>query len=45
MMLNEVTITVPKPTLAMVLEKDNLNASWKAVKAYQGLTARIYKGC
>lgn len=35
-MLNEATMTAPKPTLAMVLEKDNLNASWKAVKANRG---------
>jgi RNA-directed DNA polymerase len=36
MMLNEVTMEVPKPTLASVLEKDNLNASWLAVKANRG---------
>ena len=35
-MLNEATMTAPKPTLAKVLEKDNLNASWQAVKANRG---------
>jgi len=36
MMLNEGTITAPKPTLESVLEKNNLNAAWLAVKANDG---------
>ncbi len=35
-MLNEATMAAPKPTLASVLERDNLNASWLAVKANRG---------
>ena len=35
-MLNEETIETPRPTLALVLEKDNLKASWAAVKANRG---------
>ena len=35
-MLNEVTMDSPKPTLASVLEKDNLNAAWLSVKANRG---------
>ncbi len=35
-MLNEATMETPKPTLASVLERDNLNASWLAVKANRG---------
>ena len=35
-MLNEVTTTAPRPTLATVLQRDNLNASWLAVKANRG---------
>ncbi len=35
-MLNEVNMDAPKPTLASVLERDNLNASWLAVKANRG---------
>ena len=36
MMLNEETMEAPKPTLASVLQRDNLNASWRAVKANRG---------
>ena len=36
MMLNEATMAVPKPTLGSVLKRDNLNASWLAVKANRG---------
>ena len=36
MMLNEGTNAAPKPTLAAVLQRDNLNASWRAVKANRG---------
>ena len=36
MMLNEVTMESPRPTLARVMERDNLNASWLAVKANRG---------
>lgn len=35
-MLNEATMNAPKPTLAAVLQRDNLNASWLAVKANRG---------
>jgi len=35
-MLNEETMAAPKPTLAAVLEKDNLKASWQAVKTNRG---------
>jgi len=35
-MLNEETMTALKPTLESVLEKDNLRAAWKAVKANDG---------
>ena len=35
-MLNEETMAAPKPTLAAVLQRDNLNASWLAVKANRG---------
>ena len=35
-MLNEETMVAPKPTLASVLQRDNLNASWLAVKANRG---------
>lgn len=35
-MLNEETKAAPKPTLESVLEKDNLNASWLAVKSNNG---------
>ena len=35
-MLNEVTMAASKPTLASVLQRDNLNASWQAVKANRG---------
>ena len=33
---NEGIMEVPKPTLAAVLEKENLNRSWKAVRANKG---------
>ena len=35
-MLNEVTMEAPMPTLATVLERDNLNTSWRAVKSNRG---------
>ncbi len=35
-MLNEVTMEAPKPTLASVLQRENLNASWRAVKSNRG---------
>ena len=35
-MLNEATMETPRPTLAAVLQRDNLNASWLAVKANRG---------
>lgn len=33
---NEATMEAPKPTLATVLEKENLNQAWKAVRANKG---------
>ena len=36
MMLNESTMEAPRPTLESVLNKDNLRAAWKAVKANDG---------
>ena len=33
---NEATMEAPKPTLAAVLEKENLNIAWEAVRANKG---------
>ena len=33
---NEATMEAPKPTLAAVLEKENLNRAWEAVRANKG---------
>lgn len=33
---NEATMEAPKPTLAAVLEKENLNRAWEGVRANKG---------